>query len=144
MWISQWLAINFGAYHQNSFLLQSSRRQSLQRHFVQYCWSHLGWETMKEEKKTLNFNFIHLELISVALPRFSAELLISLGRGHWLLFRPRWLPPPPLVGFKLLPAGECRDWLLCLRMVGNRATNDALCLKLDDALLISDFEIPLL
>jgi hypothetical protein len=26
-------------------------------------------------------------------------------------------------------------------MVGNRATNDALCLKLDDARLISDFEV---
>lgn len=35
--------------------------------------------------------------------------------------------------------GECSDWLLWRRMVGRRATNDALCLKLEDARLISDF-----
>lgn len=33
--------------------------------------------------------------------------------------------------------GEFKDWLLCLLIVGSRATNDALCLKLEDALLIS-------
>lgn len=71
------------------------------------------------------------------LPRFSAELLISFVLGQ---FRPRWLPPE---GFKF--PGECSDWLLCRRMVGSRATNDALCLKLDDARLISDLELnPLL
>lgn len=43
-------------------------------------------------------------------------------------------------GFEL-PAGECNDWLLCLRMVGSRATNDALCLKLEDARLINDFRL---
>lgn len=40
-----------------------------------------------------------------------------------------------VIGGLLFPAGECNDWLLWRRMVGKRATNDALCLKLEDARL---------
>lgn len=47
------------------------------------------------------------------------------------------LPLVEPLGFGL--PGECSDWLLCRRIVGSRATNDALCLKLEDARLISDF-----
>lgn len=65
-------------------------------------------------------------------PRFSADAFISA-----MVRRPR---AAPLGGFGL-PAGECSDWLLCLRMVGNRATNDALCLKLEEARLISDLRL---
>lgn len=66
------------------------------------------------------------------LPKFSAEVFISFIRCTRPLADPAggfWLP------------GEWSDWLLCRRIVGNRATNDALCLKLEDARLVSDFLI---
>lgn len=63
-------------------------------------------------------------------PRFSEDALMSVTRGH----RPD--RPLPLGGFAL--PGECSDWLLWRRIVGSRATNEALCLKLDDARLISE------
>lgn len=70
---------------------------------------------------------------NVYLPRFSADAFISpIVRGH----RGGLVGPGGL--FPVAFPGECRDWLLCLRIVGNRATNDALCLKLEDARLISD------
>lgn len=68
------------------------------------------------------------------LPKFSADAFISA-----IVRIPR--PRVDAVGGFELPAGECSDWLLCLRMVGSRATNDALCLKLEDARLINDFRL---
>lgn len=69
------------------------------------------------------------------IPKFSAEAFIS-AIVRWGI-----LPLTDAVGGFELPAGECNDWLLCLLMVGNRATKDALCLKLEDARLINDFRL---
>lgn len=68
------------------------------------------------------------------VPKFSADAFIS-AIVRCVIRR------VDVVGGFELPAGECNDWLLCLRMVGNRATNDALCLKLEDARLINDFRL---
>lgn len=64
------------------------------------------------------------------LPKFSADAFTS-NMVRWMV-RAR---AGAVVGGLLLPAGECSDWLLCRRMVGSRATNDALCLKLEEARL---------
>lgn len=53
------------------------------------------------------------------------------------MFRPAPRPLVEPVGGFALP-GECSDWLLWRRIVGRRATNDALCLKLEEARLGSD------
>lgn len=59
----------------------------------------------------------------VRVPKFSTEEFMSfIVRAD---DRPRI---DPAGGFWL--PGECSDWLLCRRIVGNRATNEALCLKL--------------
>lgn len=70
------------------------------------------------------------------LPRFSADAFIS------AMVRCIARPLVDAVGGLLFgPAGECSDWLLCRRMVGSLATNEALCLKLEDARLSRDYRI---
>lgn len=89
---------------------------------------------------------VTMETTGTYWPRFSAEAFISLMvRGHRAGRPPTedpWpLPPPLLLVLFLLTAalpGECRDWLLWRRIVGSRATKDALCLKLEDARLMRD------
>lgn len=67
-------------------------------------------------------------------PRFSTEWLISRRVRVYLDIRLEGVCAFRLT--PLLPAVVvCIDWLLFLRMVGRRATNDALCLKLEEALL---------
>lgn len=68
------------------------------------------------------------------IPKFSADAFIS------AIVRCVIRRVDAVGGFEF-PAGECNDWLLCLRMVGSRATKDALCLKLEDARLINDFRL---
>lgn len=70
------------------------------------------------------------------LPKFSADAFIS------AMVRCIARPRVDAVGGLLFgPAGECSDWLLCRRMVGSLATNEALCLKLEDARLSKDYRI---
>lgn len=68
------------------------------------------------------------------LPKFSADAFISAMVR--CIVRPR---VDAVGGLLCGPAGECNDWLLCRRMVGSLATNEALCLKLEDARLSKDY-----
>lgn len=68
------------------------------------------------------------------LPRFSTDAFMSRMVRVYLveaLDEPGGLDTPP----PSPPPGVWIVWLLCLRMVGSRATKDVLCLKLDDARL---------
>lgn len=71
-----------------------------------------------------------IEILNILYsPRFSTDWFISRMLRVYLDIR--------LVATVLMPSppGDCIDWGLWRLMVGRRATNDALCLKLDDALL---------